>query len=220
MRQFNYKYVIGELLLIFIGISLSLYFDEWRTNRTERKKEKELLTEEIQAIQRDTIQINSLIAMNDELYKQMTYLIDSAILESRPSNKTIKYLSRLNYMPTFTSDPSAFENIKQEGFTIISHTSIKTGMIRYYQEMAKLKFWTEWQRDNHFVDLKSYKTDAFTVYTFGVEAVPEDFDKLKSDNRFWKLLKESRRIYGMTSGNAREKKQIATEFLNQIQSIN
>ena len=90
LRQFNYKYIIGELLLIFIGISLSLYFDEWRTNRTERRKEKELLTEEIQAVQRDILQINFLIETNDELYKQMTYLIDTAIFETRPTKKIRK----------------------------------------------------------------------------------------------------------------------------------
>lgn len=220
LRQFNYKYVVGELLLIFVGISLSLYFDEWRTNRTERKKERELLTEEIQAVQRDTLQINLLIEINDELYREMTYLIDTAVFETRPTKKTMKYLSRLNYMATYKPDLSAFENIKQEGFTTISHTSIKAGMIRYYQEMANLEFWTEWQRDNHFIDFKSYKIDAFAVYTFGVEAVPEDFDKLKADKRFWKLLRESRRVYKRTSEIGKEKKRIAIEFLNQVQTEN
>ena len=220
LRQFHYKYVIGEILLIFIGISLSLYFEEWKTDRAERKKEKELLTEEIQAVQRDTSEIDLVIKINDECYKQMTYLIDTARFETQPTSKTMKYLSRMELMRTYKPDLSAYENIKQEGFTIISNTSIKTSMIRYYQEMAKLTFWTEWQRDHHFPHFVPYKFDSFSVYTFGVEAVPEDFDKLKADKRFWKLLRESKRVYKMTSEIAKEKKQIASEFLNRIQDAN
>jgi hypothetical protein len=220
LRQFNYKYVVGELLLIFIGISLSLYFDEWRTNRTERKREMELLTQLTHAVQSDTSRINWMIKINEEYYKQMTYLIDTGRFEIQPTKKTINYLSRIEWFFIFKPDLSAYENIKQEGFTIISDPSIKEDMVHYYQEMADLTFWTEWKRDNHFQEFNSYKFDAFSVFTWDVEAIPEDFDKLKADNKFWKLLRESKRVYGVTSKDAKEKKEIAIQFLNEIKKLN
>ncbi|HWA35410.1 MAG TPA: hypothetical protein VG737_14820, partial [Cyclobacteriaceae bacterium] len=144
-------------------------------------------------------------------------LIDSSRNEKTPSSRTIQYLSDLNYYRTFSPDESAYENFKQEGFEIISNQTIKINIVQYYLQMDKLKSFMEWQRDNHFNEFKTYKLEQFAVYTFGVEAIPEDFDKLKANKIFWRLLSESKRVYGLTSGQAKEKREFGIRFLEQLQ---
>lgn len=216
-RHLNYKYILGELLLIFIGVSLSLYFDNWRTNRKERQKEKELLVLLMESLQRDSVNLSNLIDINRQFYNEMTYLLDSSRLQTEPSGKTTNYLSRLNLYLTYEPDLTAYENIKQEGFGIIADKEIRFEIVRHYQQMNRSKFFTEWQRDNHFLALEPYRFDAFETYNFGIEAIPEDFGNLKRDKKFWRLLSESKRIYGLTTENAVRDKERTIRFIHQIE---
>ena len=38
-HNINWKYALGEIILIFIGITLAIAFDNWNQNRTQKKEE-------------------------------------------------------------------------------------------------------------------------------------------------------------------------------------
>ncbi|MBK7871587.1 MAG: hypothetical protein IPJ74_13405 [Saprospiraceae bacterium] len=44
-KPINWRYAIGEVALIFIGITLALAFGNWNQNRQERQTETKLLRE-------------------------------------------------------------------------------------------------------------------------------------------------------------------------------
>ncbi len=49
-REFNWKYVFGEILLIFIGINLAIWFNNWNTSKkaiADKKTAISKITEEI-----------------------------------------------------------------------------------------------------------------------------------------------------------------------------
>ena len=49
--EFNWKYVVGEILLIFIGINLAIWFNNWNTSKKseyEKQVAIEKITEEIE----------------------------------------------------------------------------------------------------------------------------------------------------------------------------
>lgn len=217
LRSVNFKYIISEVLLIFIGISLSLYFDQWRSNRSNEKKEKELLAQLVQAVQRDTVHLNDLIRDNEATSFRMTYLIDSARLDSSPSGKTILNLAYINHFFPFKPDFSAFENIKQEGITLISNQDLRISIIQYYEQMTEQKEWTENILDGHFTQLNPYIIDEFVDYQWSSEAVPEDFRRLKSDKRFWKLVNRTRMFCDVTAIQMRDRKKWAATFINQLE---
>ncbi|NAS14368.1 hypothetical protein [Poritiphilus flavus] len=47
LAKLNWKYVIGEVLLIFIGINLAIWFNNWNTSRT-RNADKEIALQKIE----------------------------------------------------------------------------------------------------------------------------------------------------------------------------
>ncbi len=47
LAKLNWKYVIGEVLLIFIGINLAIWFNNWNTTRT-RDADKEIALQKIE----------------------------------------------------------------------------------------------------------------------------------------------------------------------------
>jgi hypothetical protein len=71
----NWKYAIGEILLIFIGISLSLMFDEWRTSRADRKSEKEVLLLLNESVKNDIEDLKTKITSSDQLLNTLKYFL-------------------------------------------------------------------------------------------------------------------------------------------------
>ena len=217
LRSFNFKYIISEVLLIFVGISLSLYFDQWRTNRADDKKEKDLLAQLIPAVRRDSIHLGDLIRRNESVSKKMTFLLDSGRFEKAPSKKTILYLAYINHYFPCKPDYSAFENIKHEGISLITSQNLRISIIQYYEEMTGQKEWTENILDGHFAQLNPYIIDDFVDYQWGAEAVPENFEKLKADKRFWKLVSRTRMFCDVTAVQMSDRKKFATIFINQLE---
>ena len=51
LKSLNWKYIIGEVVLIFLGINLAIWFNDWNTNRKMNESKKvaiEKIEEEIQ----------------------------------------------------------------------------------------------------------------------------------------------------------------------------
>lgn len=212
----NYKYIIGEIVLIFIGITLSLYFDNWKSNRADKKREIELLTLIAEAIPRDTAKLSVLIKTNDTVAKMMEYLLDTGRYEPTLSKKVTENLGFINHYFLFSPDFSPYENIRQEGMALITNRTLRIDMIRYYDQMSDQKKWTENITDTHFTQFSDYIIDDFDDYQFGRMGIPSDFKKLKENKRFWSLVKRTKMFCEVTSGQMRETKKNAVEFLERI----
>ena len=39
-KSFNWKYIIGEVLLIFLGINLAIWFNDWNSTQQLNKNKK------------------------------------------------------------------------------------------------------------------------------------------------------------------------------------
>lgn len=47
IREFNWKYVFGEIFLLFVGINLAIWFNDWNASKTIQKN-KEIALEKIE----------------------------------------------------------------------------------------------------------------------------------------------------------------------------
>jgi hypothetical protein len=219
LPQFNLGYVVGEILLIFIGITLSFSFDEWRTNRQKRVKEIEILNQIAVAVRYDTSRLGVLAILNDYASNKMRYLLDSTRLEKSPSPKTLKCLAYLNYYYEFTPDFTAYDNLKNEGLNLVSNSALRLKMMSYYDQMEEQKQWTQNISDEHFgKEVGPYIIDEFSDYLREEKAIPENFDSLNANKRFWKIVKRTKMFYDVTSLQLKSRKKLATEFLHETEA--
>jgi hypothetical protein len=173
IRKFNLGYIVGEVLLIFIGITLSFYFDEWRTNRLDRTKEREILSEIFSSVKRDTARLQILFNLNDIASKKMSFLLDSTRHENVLSDKSQECFGYLNFYHSFSPDWSAYNNLKNEGLDLITNTKLRVNMIRYYEQMEDQSDWTNNISEVHFRQyLLPYIIDEFSIYLRGDKAIP------------------------------------------------
>lgn len=217
-KTFNIGYIVGEVLLIFVGITLSFYFEEWRTQRQNRLKEKEILREIFSSVKRDTVRMRNLTQLNEMASKKMAYLLDSTRQEKVLSKKSIDHFGFLNYFITFSPDWSAYNNIKSQGLDIISNTELRFMMIRYYEQMDDLSNWTNNITDIHFkASVLPYVIDEFSIYVQGERAIPEDFESLKKNKRFWKIVQRTKMFDDLTSARLKQRKTSGINFLDALE---
>jgi hypothetical protein len=133
---------ISEILVIFIGISISFFFDEWRENRSNDETIKKHLTVLRTNLVQDTLKLTFMINNGNKFVKsinKLTYFkLDSEITDSLNFHidNTASYLA-------FKSNQMAYEEIRQTAHTnLIKNDSLRTLFLSYYT--AIIPYCAEW----------------------------------------------------------------------------
>ncbi len=125
------KYV-SEILVIFIGISISFFFDEWRENRRDEETIKKHLTFLRTNLIQDTIQLTGMINYGNQFVKstgKLTYFKH----ESEITDSISFHIDNAASYLTFKPNQMAYEEIRQTAHTnLINNDSLKVLFLSYY----------------------------------------------------------------------------------------
>jgi hypothetical protein len=96
-NNFNWKYVIGEILLIFVGISLAIWFNNWNAS-TRSDHAKQVAIVKIKEEIRNNIKELAISAESNrrllDAYEQYTPLFGSTTSTVRTKSKNFAMLQR------------------------------------------------------------------------------------------------------------------------------
>ena len=145
-----FKYAVGEIILVVIGILIALSINNWNEQRKISNKEKELLTEIYTYIKYDTIQLNKEYY---DLQKVVSYgnFIKKKFQDNSPYEKKLDtafvlisegYVTEVNY--------STYNRIENVGLEIIKNDSIRTLMTQYYEKSKHLKYIEDYFENTKF----------------------------------------------------------------------
>lgn len=145
-NKYSFKVTLGkyisEILVIFIGISISFFFDEWRENRrNDEIIEKHLIFLRANLMQ-DTLNLTFQISYGNRLVNSINKLTyfksDSEVTDS--INFHID--NAASYL-IFKSNQMAYEEIRQTAHTsLIKSDSLKTLFLSYYTSIVP--YCAEW----------------------------------------------------------------------------
>ncbi len=131
LRDILKKYIL-EVVIIFIGISMSFLFDEWRENRKDEETARKNLIFLKSNLVQDTIVLTGMIDIGKKSVHSINKLIyfkqDSEISDSLNAHidKAAGYLD-------FKPNQMAYEEIKQTGNTsLIKNDTLKRSFLSYY----------------------------------------------------------------------------------------
>jgi len=177
------KYALGEIILVVIGILIALQINNWNEQRKINKVEKEMLTSIYNSIANDTLSWNLEF---EGFNKQLVYgnyikqkFEDNTAYEKRLD--TAFALISSGYLQVAEDIP--FNNLLNKGIDIVKNDSIKFYLNRYYDHSISLK-----EIDNYFENSKYYRQHIypkyFKSYKYGREAIPIDYEQLKTNSEF------------------------------------
>jgi hypothetical protein len=132
-----FKYAIGEILLVVIGILIALSINNWNESNKRTAQEIEIL-KEIKHELEDALEEYSNDVEDHERNLNSTKIIRNTMLYNKEYNDSLN--AHFLYMiddETLTLKQSAFESLKSIGLEIISNDSIRQDITTVYMYVKK-----------------------------------------------------------------------------------
>ena len=132
-----FKYAIGEIILVVIGILIALQINNWNENRKEREQEQELLTQLQSEFKSNLEQLNQKTDIRNQMISaslKLLHYIDRP--ETRHADSIIKYLARSGTAPTF--DPIVNDINSSGRIQLLKNTSLKEKLARWTSEVIQV----------------------------------------------------------------------------------
>jgi hypothetical protein len=135
-----FKYAVGEIVLVVIGILIALSINNWNENRLEARKEIEILIELNENLTQDINKNKFDIERQRQDIIEIKKLI-SYIEAKVPYNDTLNnYIRNVGHLEGFHINTSAYETLKSLGLELISSKSLKNEIRNYYDVRIKGRY--------------------------------------------------------------------------------
>lgn len=213
-----FRYAIGEILLVMVGILLALQVNTWNQNRINSTKERAYLI----GIESDLKSQLVLMENTDNVYDSLLSNASSLLIDFQELNSVEKIPNlnkRISYLMWDTSlreiNTSFTELISTGNINLIKNKSLRTLIIKYYQYSEMSNNTTNTNTKNVFygsvfpilTDIAiinpsdfDMKIEGITQYNFSESLVREQQLQLKNPTVQKKLIKAiSLKIVGTTS---------------------
>lgn len=186
-----FKYAIGEIILVVIGILIALQINNWNENRKLNASELILLKDISKNLKSCLTELESTLKFNQLTFNR-NKLILNHLDNKLPYSKKLDsaFVTLVNWSsPYFTF--TAYETLKSKGIDIIKNDSIKQGIIEIYESdyayLVKDYDQSEWVLAQSVVFPTSVnhirKIDDNT-------SRPNDYKSLQSNNQFKNMIGE------------------------------
>lgn len=186
-RKISWKYALGEILLIFIGITMAIWFNNWNESKKAKKIEIKSLQEIEGAIGQDLKDIKENI-YGFEKRVELYVILKDHIEKELPLSDTLRAnLPYLQGITTFLSNIGPYETLKSRGLETIRNDSIRLKISLYYDfEYEKIQT-NEKQHSEHYVNyLKPQMMENFDL--LGSKLEPINYDDLIKDFEFKQII--------------------------------
>jgi hypothetical protein len=127
-------YAIGEILLIFAGITLALWFGNWNEERQLRVQEILTLKEITADLTANVEHISQNIAMDNQIIEACERFL-KAVTRKDPWRDT--YAKDLNQCRWWTSpflSSAEYESLKSRGTNLISDSTLRNAIVNLYEQ--------------------------------------------------------------------------------------
>jgi len=197
-----FKYAIGEIILVVIGILIAVSINSWNENRKNRLTESEYYCKLLDDFELDRKNVSQLYKESDIKIKTSKKLL----LELNKKNKDKPYLVngyiRALRTNVFVPSKVTFTDIVSSGkLNLLTNDSLKNKLIRYYAELDKLLYQLEINRSKSLEKAFSYEDDIqlgfqhadYAKKSLGneiLETLPTNNWQFDSDSKYYKQFQD------------------------------
>ena len=210
-------YVVGEIVLIVIGILIALSIDNWNSDIQTRNTEVAILKEMKTNLSADLLDIKLNINLNKMSLHANDQVLES--LEKRESiNDSLSYFyANLTLTTMLDINNSSYENLKSFGFHIIKNDSLRIKITELYT--VTYAFLSK--MENVIYSIQSDKITPLLLKNITTEnpfvsARPFDREALAMNHEFIESIKHSRQWFIFMVGLYEDAEQEIVSLIDQI----
>jgi hypothetical protein len=196
-----FKYAIGEVLLVVVGILIALWLNNLNSERQRTIEEINSLKGLKKDFQADIIDFKS----NIWAYKNISSSVDFVLkrLESSAvyNDSLDSYFSGTIQWPRSIINQNSFDVLKSKGLDLISNNSLRNEILTFHgQVYTAIKTWEDqFNRDIYFDEIVK-RFDKFEPWKYGKDhkfqlgvMKPINYNALKTDTLYLSLLRTMKR---------------------------
>jgi len=148
-----FKYAIGEIILVMIGILLALQVNNWNQSRISRVQEIKIYKEILSDLQLTLDEVNKDMSSHNRILLKSKKLIDH-LINKKPNNDSI-----LSFLFASIVDlqvypkTSGYDALNSIGLNLLSNDSVRIDITNLYQLILKRIIQTGW-RETPSTDLR------------------------------------------------------------------
>jgi hypothetical protein len=183
--------VLGEIALIFIGITSALWFEDLNEARHRRQLETLILHEMSAALTRDTVDLH----INLDVGESVLASIDTVLAQFRNSaayrEGLAMHFARSSRFVRFFHSPAAYEHLRSAGFDVIANDTLRQSIISYYGGLVPVLTWVDEVIviNNWESVLRPQIMAKFRYESYLVPAVPRSYASLRDDGEYQNALR-------------------------------
>ena len=186
----NWRYALGEVVLIVVGVTIALAASSWYEGRQERRDEVLILQQLHQTLSEDLQDINMTWEMTRQRERNLT-----ALLDHLESDKPYTAELGANFQSLFgwwivRIKTAPFEALKVQGYRVISNAILREKLISFYEDhYARLEYNLNLDRNFAIEKVQPYFFNNFVMRVAasidvdgGAQAwVPRNYDKIRAE---------------------------------------
>ncbi len=190
-----FKYAIGEIILVVIGILIALQINNWNDSRKNKIYEQEIISLINQNLKNDSIALSTELLKSKESTKLTNQLLEQ--VNKGIYNDSINlWLGKIISFEMFKSQSSAFEILKSKGIDVISNKELQLELISYYDETLYSVYEAledvEESFKNDWVPILKEDFSDFKWRQYAIPVNSKAFFEKQATISFIKLYKENR----------------------------
>jgi len=137
-----FKYAIGEIVLVVIGILIALQINNWNENRKDKDIENRYITNILSDLKDQNTSIDIQLESEKDYFNAAGQIIKSyqengnLLVDSTFYRLATKITERKTFVIT---DPTYTDLISSGNINILKNINIKNKLIKYYQELERIE---------------------------------------------------------------------------------
>ena len=185
-------YALGEIVLVVIGILIALQINTWNEWRKDRVKEREVLAELTENLQRNIEELNRVMQQTRRQISARTIAF-SALEQNAPYHDSLAthflFAGLTLYKPALSR--SGYELLQNQGYEIITSITLRKQIVQLFEST-----YATYERnlsggnvDPLLEDMTRYFRKHFKLQHNPTRRVPVDYTMLVNDNYLIESLK-------------------------------
>jgi len=193
-----FKYAIGEIILVVIGILIALQINNWNEYKKERKQETKVLSELLSSLENN---YNSMVS--DSIYRSVwnkssdiiINFLESDLLNSDTLNIHFQHARKPG--TNLSLSYAGYEGLKNVGYDIITSDGLRNSIVELFELnykalLEEMEYFESFQpnRQTNIDRLFSYDDKKFSLKNpFDVPLIPNNAGNLKQDSIYLPMIK-------------------------------
>ncbi|WP_229796826.1 DUF6090 family protein [Algibacter mikhailovii] len=185
-----FKYAIGEIVLVVIGILIALQINNWNENRKSSATELLLLEELDKSLENNKDILSSRIEKFKLIEKEAELLIEHIDAKKEYNDSLASYFSLPLRNFSFRLSYASFENLKSQGFETISNESLRLNIIKLFDEDFGLVLDNENKASDLFIPYTTFLNKHFRTMIENniVIVIPNDYEYILSSSEYKNII--------------------------------